>query len=125
MSKIDEVKKILEEYGEQIRNIIETPDISMMMVIAQAITTRDKTANQISDLCEAECQARIKELIDITNKAIDDEEELKGNMPNNIWRLLITRESATIAFRGVVKMTKKGIKDRFNQAIKNVGINND
>ena len=47
---IEEVKKILEDYGNQIRDIIETPNITLVMVIARGTQARDKFAQQICDL---------------------------------------------------------------------------
>jgi len=52
MTREGEVKKILEKFGEEIRQIVETPNMSYMTVYAKATTARNKAAKQICQLFE-------------------------------------------------------------------------
>ena len=46
----ERVKKILEDYGVQVINIVETPDILRIMVTAKLLQARNETAQVICDL---------------------------------------------------------------------------
>ena len=50
MDRIEKVKKILEEYGQQMIDIVETPDIIIPMVVARSCKARNETAQQICRL---------------------------------------------------------------------------
>ena len=55
----------------------------------------------------------------IALKAIADEPELPGDIPDELWQLLNNRKDRTdIALKEAVLLTKKGITDRFLEALK-------
>lgn len=47
-------------------------------------------------------------------KAVDDEPEYPGDMPDALWTALLARDRGLVseAFRLTVKLTKQGIRDR-------------
>ena len=55
----------------------------------------------------------------LTLQAIEDEPEFSdGDMPDEIWDVLSTdRQDANVIFRNVVRITKRGITERFLEAL--------
>ena len=53
-----DIDQILGEYGDEIRHIIETPDISFVTVVAKVCTARDETKKQIIALFDVEAIKR-------------------------------------------------------------------
>jgi hypothetical protein len=61
-----------------------------------------------------------KKLREIVEKAIDDEEELEGDMPFEIMAMVTVHPEDTM--RAVVKATKASIKKRLKEALKGVDV---
>lgn len=51
--------------------------------------------------------------------AVDEEEELEGQMPEEVWSQMQTKEAALAFLRRIVRLTKKGIKNRIFELLEN------
>ena len=76
-------------------------------------TEYDKLVTEAQDkgykLAEAECSKKIEEIFRGIEDIVSQEEELQGDMPNDIWGQLQDRENAVIVLRAIVRATKKNI----------------
>ncbi len=71
---------------------------------------------RIIEKAKREERERIKT---IALRAISDEPELPSDMPDEAWEMLKdNRDNVEEALRSAVRLTKSGITDRFEQALK-------
>lgn len=61
-------------------------------------------------------QATIETLMGAFIKAIQDEPEMPGGMPDDMWRAIQNdRDACNVAIQTTIKLTKDGILERFTQ----------
>ena len=106
-------QKAINELLTQLNNLFEQKKAERYQNIIDA---EKRGWDAADEFFNAEYEQKVREIF---LRAIADEPEFPGDMPDELWKELDgNRENVTTAMQSTVRLTKNGITDRFLQALK-------